>query len=76
MTDEQYVAFCVDLDALCEKHKAIMRGDYNLDSVMLALADCVKREHSHQTHELVMSCLESCADHLGNAAMDYYCSMK
>lgn len=76
MDDRQYEAFCTDIDALCQKHESWMRGDYNLDSMMLALADCVKRERDFQTHPLVKSCLDGCVEQLEHAAMDYYVSTK
>lgn len=81
MTNIQLDAICADIDALCEKHKDYLKGDYHLEMLMSALAEIVERERNAQkprlaSYRLVVSLLDNVVESLRSSAFEYYASYK
>lgn len=76
MTPTQLKRFAADLDCVYNRHKGHLTGDSTLECLLLGIADLINMDGAKQTHDEVIGCLESAAEGIRHAAMDYYCSWK
>lgn len=78
-TDEECALVGAALDKVIADHSELfhkLTGDGGPSDIMAGLAEIVALDREHQTHEVVIACLESVEEHLHRGAFDWYASTK
>ena len=81
MTNEQIKRFRRDLMVIYDLNKEALRNvqyDWQTpeEALIIGISECLRLEKEAQTHDGVISCLESSIECLKHAAVDYYVSTK
>lgn len=74
--DPKLNLLAADLDALCDKHKDVLRGDNNVESLCYAIADIVQADCDRQKDPQIVGILQDVVESLRHAGFCYYASFK
>ncbi len=77
MTPERLSMFALALDGVADAFEGEIEGaDTNIEAIIYGLVQLVEQDSRKQTHPMVQSCLDGCAEMLRHAGFAYYASFK
>lgn len=77
MTPERLSQFANALNRVADTFGNEIEGaDSNIEAILYGITQLVEQDSRKQTHPMVKSCLDGCAEMLRHAAFAYYASFK